>query len=78
MEIYLKNSAYHFFPSVTCSTAHDLYVRFLDKNREVYNALRKSLSQFPKDFSEFQEEPEEIEGFAKLVSFAVFYWKDRV
>jgi hypothetical protein len=64
-----------------CGMACHFFVRFLHENREqlkVYNALRKGLSQFSKDFSEFQEEPEEIEGFAKLVSFAFFYWKDRV
>ena len=52
------------------------FVRFLHENHkqlQVYNALHKVLPQFSKDFSEFQEEPEEIEGFAKLVQFAVFY-----
>ena len=64
-----------------CGMAHHFFVRFLHKNCEqlkVYNALHKGLPQFSKDFSEFQEEPEEIEGFAKLVSFAVFYWKGQV
>ena len=48
------------------------YVRFLYENHEqlkVYRALRKGLSQFSTDFSEFQKEPEELEGFAKQVSF---------
>ena len=59
-----------------CGIVHYFCVRFLHENRKqlkVYKALHKGLSQFSKDVSEFQEEPEEIEGFAKLVSFAVFY-----
>ncbi|KIM35219.1 hypothetical protein M413DRAFT_14685 [Hebeloma cylindrosporum] len=47
---------------------------FLEKNYKqlkVYKALRKSLPQFSKDFLEFQEQPEQIEEFAKLLDAAV-------
>jgi len=50
-----------------------LYTRFIHENRKqlkVYRALRKNLPQFSTDFLEFQKEPEELEGFAKLVSFS--------
>ncbi|KAF8805219.1 hypothetical protein BYT27DRAFT_7258323 [Phlegmacium glaucopus] len=41
------------------------------KQPEVYGALRKALSQISKDFLDFQKEPEELEGFLKLLDAAV-------
>ena len=64
-----------FFPAV-CGNSHCLYARFLHENRnqlKVYRALRKGLSQFSTDFLEFQKEPEELEGFAKLVGFVFLH-----
>jgi hypothetical protein len=71
LEILPRNSAYYF--SAICGTEHYLYTRFLHENRKqlkVYRALRKGLPQFSADFSEFQKEPEELDGFAKLVTFS--------
>ena len=60
----------------TCGTACYLYTRFLHENckqLKVYHVLRKGLPQISKDFLEFQKEPEELEGFAKLVSYIKFH-----
>jgi hypothetical protein len=76
MEIFLRSSAYYSF---ACGTVCYLHTRFLHEKRKeikVYHALRKGLPQFSKDFLEFQKEPEELDGFAKLVSYLIFRCKD--
>lgn len=61
--------------SAVCGTARYLYTRFLHENRKqlkVYRALRKGVPQFSTDFLEFQNEPEELETFAKLVKNIIY------
>ena len=40
---------------------------------KVYRVLHKGLTRFSTDFSEFQKEPEGLEGFAKLLSFVFLH-----
>ena len=66
-----EQCVFFFLLYVDSGNGHCLYARFLHENRDqlkVYRALRKGLNQFSTNFLEFQKEPEELEGFVKLVS----------